>query len=66
MSPRARHARALVPDRVLFSLGFVILLAGIGLSPAYVIVGGGLTSIGSILMAGARRPEASRAGPATG
>jgi uncharacterized membrane protein YccC len=42
-----------VPDRVLFSLGVVILFAGIGLSPAYVIIGGGLTSIGSILMAGA-------------
>jgi uncharacterized membrane protein YccC len=42
-----------VPDRVLFSFGVVILFAGIGLSPAYAIVGGGLTSIGSILMAGA-------------
>jgi hypothetical protein len=42
-----------VPDRVLFSLGVVILFAGVGLSPACVIIGGGLTSIGSILMAGA-------------
>ena len=42
-----------VPDRVLFSLGVVTLFAGIGLSPPYPIVGGGLTSIGSILMAGA-------------
>ena len=46
-------ASLIVPDRLLFSLGVVILFAGIGLSPAYVIVGGGLTSIGSILMAGA-------------
>ena len=42
-----------LPDRVLFSLGVVILFAGVGLSPAYVIVGGAFTSIGSILMAGA-------------
>lgn len=42
-----------VPDKVLFSFGIVILLAGIGLSPPYPIVGGGLTSIGSILLAGA-------------
>jgi MFS family permease len=46
-------ASLIVPDRVLFSFGVVILFAGIGLSPAYAIVGGGLTSIGSILMAGA-------------
>jgi hypothetical protein len=46
-------ASLVVPDRVLFSLGVVILFAGIGLSPAYVIVGGALTSIGSILLAGA-------------
>jgi len=46
-------ASLVVPGRVLFSLGVVILFAGIGLSPAYAIVGGGLTSIGSILMAGA-------------
>ncbi len=43
----------LVPDRVLFSFGLVILFAGIGYSPPYPIVGGGLTTIGSILMAGA-------------
>src|SRR5262245_30969568 len=46
-------ASLVVPDRVLFSLGVVALLAGIGLSPPYPIVGGGLTAIGSILMAGA-------------
>jgi hypothetical protein len=46
-------ASLVLPDRLLFSLGVVILFAGIGLSPAYAIVGGGLTSIGSILMAGA-------------
>jgi uncharacterized membrane protein YccC len=38
---------------VLFSFGTVILFAGIGLSPPYPILGGGLTNIGSILMAGA-------------
>jgi uncharacterized membrane protein YccC len=42
-----------VPDRLLFSLGVVILFSGIALSPPYPIVGGGLTAIGSILMAGA-------------
>lgn len=42
-----------VPDRVLFSFGIVILFAGIGLSPAYQIIGGGLTTIGSVLLAGA-------------
>jgi uncharacterized membrane protein YccC len=42
-----------VPDRVLFSFGVVILFAGIGLSPAYQLVGGGLTTIGSVLLAGA-------------
>ncbi|HET9322790.1 MAG TPA: FUSC family protein [Gaiellaceae bacterium] len=46
-------ASYVMPDRVLFSLGIVILFAGVGLSPAYVIVGGALTSIGSILLAGA-------------
>jgi hypothetical protein len=46
-------ASLVVPDRVLFSLGIVILFGGIGLSPSYPIVGGGLTSIGSILLAGA-------------
>jgi MFS family permease len=42
-----------VPDRVLFSFGVVILFAGIGLSPAYQLLGGGLTTIGSVLLAGA-------------
>jgi uncharacterized membrane protein YccC len=46
-------ASLVLPDRVLFSLGVAILFAGVGLSPAYAIVGGGLTSVGSILMAGA-------------
>jgi MFS family permease len=46
-------AALFVPDRVLFSLGVVILFAGIGLSPPYPIVGGALTAIGSILLAGA-------------
>jgi uncharacterized membrane protein YccC len=46
-------ASLVVPDRVLFSLGVVILFSGIGLSPPYPIVGGGLTAIGSILLAGA-------------
>jgi hypothetical protein len=42
-----------VPDRVLFSFGAVTLFAGIGLSPPYPVIGGGLTTVGSILMAGA-------------
>jgi hypothetical protein len=46
-------ASIVVPDRVLFSLGVVILFTGIGLSPPYPIVGGGLTAVGSILLAGA-------------
>ena len=46
-------ASFVMPDRLLFSLGIVILFAGIGLSPPYPIVGGGLTAIGSILLAGA-------------
>ena len=46
-------ASIVVPDRVLFSLGIVILFTGIGLSPPYPIVGGGLTAVGSILLAGA-------------
>jgi uncharacterized membrane protein YccC len=37
-------ASLIVPDRVLFSFGVVILFSGIGLSPAYTIVGGGLTT----------------------
>ena len=46
-------ASLVIPDRVLFSFGLVIPFGGVGLGPAYPIVGGGLTSIGSILMAGA-------------
>ena len=42
-----------VPDRVLFSLGLALILVGVGLSPPYPIFGGGLTTIGSILLAGA-------------
>jgi uncharacterized membrane protein YccC len=37
----------------LFSFGVVILFSGIGLAPAYALVGGALTTIGSVLMAGA-------------
>lgn len=46
-------ASLVVPDRVLFSFGIIILFAGIGLSPAYTVVGGALTTIGSVLLAGA-------------
>ena len=46
-------ASLVVPDRLLFSLGVVILFAGIGLSPPYPIVAGALTTIGSVLLAGA-------------
>jgi uncharacterized membrane protein YccC len=46
-------ASVILPNEVLFSFGVVILFAGIGLSPPYPIIGGGFTSIGSILMAGA-------------
>jgi hypothetical protein len=46
-------ASVILPNEVLFSFGTVTLLAGIGLGPPYPIVGGGLTAIGSILMAGA-------------
>jgi uncharacterized membrane protein YccC len=46
-------ASLVIPDRVLFSFGLLILFGSVGLGPAYPIVGGGLTSIGSILMAGA-------------
>jgi uncharacterized membrane protein YccC len=46
-------ASLVVPDRVLFSLGIVILFGGIGLAPPYPIIGGGLTTIGSVLLAGA-------------
>jgi len=43
----------IVPEKVLFSFGIVILFAGIGLGPAYTLVGGALTTIGSVLLAGA-------------
>jgi len=43
----------IVPEKVLFSFGVVILFSGIGLAPAYALVGGALTTIGSVLMAGA-------------
>jgi hypothetical protein len=46
-------ASVILPNEVLFSFGIVILFAGVGLNPTYPIVAGGLTSIGSILMAGA-------------
>jgi uncharacterized membrane protein YccC len=42
-----------VPNQVLFSLDIVILLSGVSRSPAYPVIGGGLTTIGSVLMAGA-------------
>jgi uncharacterized membrane protein YccC len=40
-------ASLVVPDRMLFSLGSILLLVGIGLSPPYPIIGGGLTAVGS-------------------
>jgi hypothetical protein len=46
-------ASLVVPNEVLFSLGVVILFAGVGLTPAYAMLGGGFTTIGSVLMAGA-------------
>jgi uncharacterized membrane protein YccC len=46
-------ASLVIPDRVLFSLGIAILFAGIGLSPTYPVLANGLTSMGSILLAGA-------------
>lgn len=46
-------ASLILPHKLLFSFGAIILFAGIGLSPPYPMIGGGLTSIGSILMAGA-------------
>lgn len=46
-------ASLIVPDRLLFSLGVVILFAGIGLSPPYPLIGSGLTTMGSVLLAGA-------------
>jgi MFS family permease len=46
-------ASVILPNEILFSFGVVILFAGVGLGPPYPIVGGGLTAIGSILMAGA-------------
>jgi uncharacterized membrane protein YccC len=46
-------ASVIVPNDVLFSLGIVVLFVGIGLSPPYPMIGGGLTTIGSVLLAGA-------------
>jgi uncharacterized membrane protein YccC len=46
-------ASLVVPDRLLYSLGVVILFSGIGLSPPYPIIGGGLTTFGAVLLAGA-------------
>ena len=46
-------ASLILPHGLLFSFGIVILFVGLGLGPPYPIIGGGLTSIGSILMAGA-------------
>jgi uncharacterized membrane protein YccC len=46
-------ASLIVPDRVLFSIGVVVLFSGIGLSPAYALLGGALTTVGSVLLAGA-------------
>jgi hypothetical protein len=46
-------ASLIVPNQVLFSLGLIILFSGVGLSPAYPVIGGGLTTIGSVLLAGA-------------
>jgi uncharacterized membrane protein YccC len=46
-----------VPDRVLFSFGVVILFSGIGLGPPYPLIGGGLTTIRSVLLAGAPTGE---------
>jgi uncharacterized membrane protein YccC len=46
-------ASLILPNEVLFSFGIIILFAGVGLSPPYPIIGGGMTAIGSILMAGA-------------
>lgn len=53
LSAALPHFRAIVPDRVLFSLGIVILFSGIGLSPPHPLIGGGLTTMGSVLLAGA-------------
>jgi uncharacterized membrane protein YccC len=50
-------ASVVVPDRVLFSLGAATLLLGVGLGLPYLIIGGGLTTIGSILMTGAPTGE---------
>jgi len=46
-------ASLILPHALLFSFGIVILFIGIGLGPPYPIISGGLTSIGSILIAGA-------------
>ena len=52
-------ASLVVPDRVLFSLGVIILFTGVGLSPPYPIVAGALTTIGSVLLAGAPTGDAT-------
>jgi hypothetical protein len=44
-------ASLIVPNDVLFASGVVVLFGGIGLSPSYPIIGGGLTTIGSVLLA---------------
>jgi uncharacterized membrane protein YgaE (UPF0421/DUF939 family) len=46
-------ASVIFPNEALFSFGIVILFSGVAFGPTYPIVAGGLTSIGSILMAGA-------------
>jgi hypothetical protein len=52
-------ASLVVPDRVLFSFGVVVLFTGVGLSPPYPIVAGALTTIGSVLFAGAPTGDAT-------
>jgi uncharacterized membrane protein YccC len=42
-----------VPERLLLSLGIIILFCGIGIGPPYPVIGGGFTTIGSVLLAGA-------------
>jgi hypothetical protein len=44
---------------LVFSLGVVILFTGVGLSPPYPIVAGALTTIGSVLLAGAPTGDAT-------
>ena len=52
-------ASLVLPDRVLFSFGVVILFTGIGLAPSYPIVAGALTTVGSVLLAGAPTGDAT-------